>query len=173
MKKRMFQLVATLMIALTSICTVKSQTLATVKGIVVAEDHLPVAATITVKGTKRSTATETDGSFMLRNVSADAILVLTGASINNVEVPIHNRADVGIINTTYRIVTGNAVVVEANTGYQQLKPNETNGSVVVVDKKLLNAQSGTNVLKRIVPILKAILTFLFVGLVLSTDRLIR
>ncbi|MFD2905844.1 SusC/RagA family TonB-linked outer membrane protein [Sphingobacterium anhuiense] len=39
--------------------------------------------------------------------------------------------------------------VEINTGYQQLKPNEVNGSVVVIDNKALNMQTGTNILQRL------------------------
>lgn len=39
--------------------------------------------------------------------------------------------------------------VEINTGYQQLKPNEVNGSVVVIDNKTLNMQTGTNILQRL------------------------
>lgn len=36
-----------------------------------------------------------------------------------------------------------------NTGYQKLKPNEVNGSVVVLDEKTLNQQTGSNILQRL------------------------
>lgn len=39
--------------------------------------------------------------------------------------------------------------VTVNTGYQKLKPNEINGSVTLVDRKLLNEQTGTNILQRL------------------------
>ncbi|WP_018630120.1 SusC/RagA family TonB-linked outer membrane protein [Niabella aurantiaca] len=39
--------------------------------------------------------------------------------------------------------------VFVNTGYQKLKPNEINGSVTVIDNKMLNEQTGTNILQRL------------------------
>jgi TonB-linked SusC/RagA family outer membrane protein len=39
--------------------------------------------------------------------------------------------------------------VVVNTGYQQIKPNEVNGSVVVIDNKTLNQQTGINILDRL------------------------
>ncbi|MGE9313202.1 SusC/RagA family TonB-linked outer membrane protein [Niabella sp. CJ426] len=39
--------------------------------------------------------------------------------------------------------------VTVNTGYQQLKPNEINGSVTIVDSKMLNEQTGANILQRL------------------------
>lgn len=39
--------------------------------------------------------------------------------------------------------------VWVNTGYQRMKPNEINGSVTVVDNKMLNQQMGTNILQRL------------------------
>ncbi|MCH5719939.1 carboxypeptidase-like regulatory domain-containing protein [Niabella hibiscisoli] len=39
--------------------------------------------------------------------------------------------------------------VLVNTGYQKIKPNEINGSVTVIDNKMLNQQTGTNILQRL------------------------
>lgn len=39
--------------------------------------------------------------------------------------------------------------VFVNTGYQKVKPNEINGSVTVIDNKMLNQQTGTNILQRL------------------------
>ena len=39
--------------------------------------------------------------------------------------------------------------VLVNTGYQMIKPNEINGSVIVIDNKILNRQTSANILKRI------------------------
>ncbi|AYD47398.1 SusC/RagA family TonB-linked outer membrane protein [Arachidicoccus soli] len=39
--------------------------------------------------------------------------------------------------------------VTINTGYQKLKPNEVNGSYVVIDNKKLNQQTGLNILDRL------------------------
>ncbi|WP_443938806.1 SusC/RagA family TonB-linked outer membrane protein [Pedobacter sp. MW01-1-1] len=40
--------------------------------------------------------------------------------------------------------------VEISTGYQRVKANEINGAVSMVDEKMLNARTGTNVLDRLV-----------------------
>ncbi|RZJ92317.1 MAG: SusC/RagA family TonB-linked outer membrane protein [Chryseobacterium sp.] len=39
--------------------------------------------------------------------------------------------------------------VEISTGYQRLKPNETNGTVAVINKEQLNARGGSNILDRL------------------------
>ncbi|WP_316846448.1 SusC/RagA family TonB-linked outer membrane protein [Pedobacter psychrodurus] len=39
--------------------------------------------------------------------------------------------------------------VEISTGYQKVKPNETNGTVSVIDSKMLGAGTGTNILDRL------------------------
>ncbi|ACU04556.1 SusC/RagA family TonB-linked outer membrane protein [Pedobacter heparinus] len=39
--------------------------------------------------------------------------------------------------------------VEISTGYQKVKPNETNGTVSVIDSRMLNARTGTNILDRL------------------------
>lgn len=39
--------------------------------------------------------------------------------------------------------------VDINTGYQKLKPNEINGSYVVIDNRMLNQQTGLNILDRL------------------------
>ncbi|MFT4152257.1 SusC/RagA family TonB-linked outer membrane protein [Parafilimonas sp.] len=39
--------------------------------------------------------------------------------------------------------------VMVNTGYQLLKPNEVNGAVTVVNTRMLNEQTGTNILQRL------------------------
>lgn len=53
--------------------------------------------------------------------------------------------------------------VTINTGYQQLKPNETNGSFVVVDNKTLNLQSGLNILQRLNGVTSSVLFNTIVG----------
>ncbi len=46
-------------------------------------------------------------------------------------------------------ITTELETVVVNTGYQKLKPNEVNGSYVVLDSKALNEQTGTNILQRL------------------------
>lgn len=120
----------------------------TVKGKIVNEDNHPVIATVAVKGTKIATGTGQDGYFILKNVPPDAVLVISGVNIQTFEISIKGQSDLGILHAKNKVVQADEVVV-ANTGYQSLKPNEINGSVVVIDNKTLNRQVGTNILNRL------------------------
>lgn len=119
-----------------------------VKGKIVNEDNHRVLATVTVKGTKIATGTDQDGYFILKNVPPDAVLVISGVNIQTFEISIKGQSDLGILHAKNKVVQADEVVV-ANTGYQSLKPNEINGSVVVIDNKTLNRQVGTNILNRL------------------------
>lgn len=120
-----------------------------VKGRLVKENGEPVSATVAVKGTSIGTNTDSDGAFVLRNVDENAVLIISGINIEPFEVLVKGRTDLDVIVAKTRIVSGSEVVVEANTGYQTIKPNETNGSVTVVDNERLNQQVGVNILNRL------------------------
>lgn len=119
-----------------------------IKGRIVNEEGNPVIATLTIKGTKNVTGTDESGYFILKNVPANAVLIITGVNIETFEVSVNGHADLGTLKAKHKIIQIDEVVV-ANTGYQSLKPNEINGSVVVIDNKTLNQQVGTNILKRL------------------------
>lgn len=120
------------------------------RGRIVDENDKPVmGATVTVKGTRNATATDDNGEFVLTGVDENVVLVISGVNIESLEVNVNGRTDLGVLKTKIKIGTGEEVVVEVNTGYQKLKPNEMNGSVVVIDNKTLNQQVGTNILDRL------------------------
>ncbi|WP_300601655.1 TonB-dependent receptor plug domain-containing protein [Niabella sp.] len=54
-----------------------------------------------------------------------------------------------VMSLTLTEKDGELEQVFVNTGYQKLKPNEINGSVTVIDNKMLNEQTGTNILQRL------------------------
>jgi TonB-linked SusC/RagA family outer membrane protein len=119
-----------------------------VKGKIVNEDDKPVIATVAVKGTKMATGTDEKGYFILKNVLPNAVLVISGVNIETFEISIKGQSDLGILHAKNKIIQTDEVVV-ANTGYQSVKPNEINGSVMVIDNKTLNRQVGTNILNRL------------------------
>jgi len=119
-----------------------------VRGRIVNEEGRPVIATVTIKGTKNITGTDENGYFTLKNVPENSVLIMSGVNIETFEVNVNGRLDLGTLKAKNKIVQVGEVVV-ANTGYQSLKPNEINGSVVVIDNKTLNQQAGTNILKRL------------------------
>jgi TonB-linked SusC/RagA family outer membrane protein len=104
--------------------------------------------TVTVKGTTKSTITDKNGEFSLSTVEQDAVLVFTHVSMETFELKVSGKTDL-VINLKTKVSSLGGVEILANTGYQMVKPNEINGSLVVVDNKLLNEQTGTNILDRL------------------------
>lgn len=121
----------------------------TVSGKVVDENNNPVLATISVKGTSIATGTNEKGEFELKNIESNAILIVSGINIEVLEIPVQGRSSLGTLVAKLKIVDNKEVIVEANTGYQTLKPNELNGSIETINNKTLNQQVGTNILKRL------------------------
>lgn len=117
-----------------------------VKGRIVNEKGEPIVATVLVKGTNNRTSTDNDGYYSLQQVDEKATLVISGVSIETMEVKVNNRTVIDVAAVTK--VSVQEEIVVANTGYQKVKPNEMNGSVSVIDNKTLNQQVGTNILQR-------------------------
>src|SRR5665647_892315 len=69
----------------------------TVNGKIVNEDGNPVIATVAVKGTKMATGTDQEGNFILKNVSPNAVLVISGVNIQTFEISIKGQSDLGIL----------------------------------------------------------------------------
>ncbi len=122
-----------------------------VKGRVVNENGEPMAgASVQVKGDKtKGTSTDANGYFELKGIDENATLVISGVNIESYEVKVNGRSDLATLTVKNKTISGEEVTVEANTGYQKVKPNEITGSLVVVDNKTLNQQTGTNILERL------------------------
>lgn len=120
-----------------------------IRGTIVDENNLPVAASVAVKGTRVGASTNEAGLFTINQVAAEGLLLISGIGIHDLEVKVNGKTDLGLIRVTRKSVTDDEVIVKANTGYQTLKPNEINGSVVVLNNEQLNLQTGTNILKRL------------------------
>lgn len=119
-----------------------------VKGRIVDENGKPVIATVSVKGTNIKTSTNENGEFELKSLEENSILVITAVNIETFELEVAGRTELNLTAKT-KAIQMDEVTVEANTGYQKIKPNEINGSVVVIDNKTLNSQTGTNILQRL------------------------
>ncbi|MGN6416486.1 MAG: SusC/RagA family TonB-linked outer membrane protein [Pseudobacter sp.] len=71
----------------------------TVKGKVTDDNGKPVeGATITLKGSKKATATNAQGLFTLPDIPADATLIISSIGFEQREVKINGRADIGSIS---------------------------------------------------------------------------
>ena len=118
-----------------------------VKGAIVNEQGHPVPAVITVKRTGKSVINDNEGEFSFANIAPNDTLIITGITIEPLEVAINNRRDLKNIKVKNKERREAEVVI--NTGYQTLKANEVNGAVVTIDNKTLNQQAGTNILNRL------------------------
>ena len=131
-----------------------------VKGRVIDEEGKPVAgASVQVKGAAgKGVSTNTEGYFELKGLDENVILLVSGVNIESREVKVSGKTTLGDVVVKVKVAEGEEVVL-VNTGYEKLKPNEINGSVVLVDNKTLNQQAGTNILERLNGIVPG-LTFL-------------
>lgn len=120
-----------------------------VKGRVVNEKGEPVeGVTVTIKGTKTVTTTNANGEFSINSLDKDAVLVFTHVSMETFELKVSGKTDLAISLKPKISALGDVQII-ANTGYQQVKPNEITGSLTVVDNKTINQQVGSNILNRL------------------------
>lgn len=121
-----------------------------VHGRIVNEKGEPVAgATIKIKGTDKGTSTNENGEFTLKGVDANATLVISGVNIESFEINVNERNDLAVMSAKTKVTIGETVTLEANTGYQKIKPNETTGSIVQVNNELFNRSISTDILSRL------------------------
>jgi TonB-linked SusC/RagA family outer membrane protein len=118
-----------------------------IKGRVVDEEGKPVAgATVTVKGTSKATSTNDNGEFVLTGVSGDAVLVVSGVSIETYEVKVGGRTSIEISATT-RVIEGKTVVI--NTGYQKISKERMVGSFSQLDSAAFHRRAGMRIIDRL------------------------
>lgn len=103
---------------------------------------------ITVKNKQRTTVTNRDGIFTLTAAEGDELLISHVGYTTQI-FKIASTSELIRIELQIDANSETEVIVEANTGYQNLKPNEIIGSVTIIDNKLLNQQTGTNILQRL------------------------
>lgn len=156
-RSRMKAIVFTILLLVTACIFGKAQSTITVQGRLLNDKGEPAIATITVKGTKKATGSNSNGEFKISGVATNATLIISGVNLETYEININGRSNLGVIPVKIKVAQNEAVVVEANTGYQKIKPNEANGSMVIIDNKTLNQQAGANILKRLEGVTNGIL----------------
>lgn len=111
-------------------CTVYAQNAVTGR-VTNKTDNSPVpGATITVKGTKVSSESGSDGTFSINPGRANATLIITAVGFSALEVPVTSGTPAGDIVLTAVTTTLNDVVV---TGYTSQRKKDITGSVSVVN----------------------------------------
>lgn len=99
-------------------------------------------ATVTVKGRRQVVRTGADGSFVLQNVEEGAILAITYTGYKTREIKASK--DVGTIRMDTAIGDLDEVAVTVNTGYQNIKPEQSTGAVSQLSTKQYESRISTN-----------------------------
>lgn len=119
-----------------------------VRGRVVNENGEPVVATVSVKGTNNAVTTDANGEFIIKGVEESAILVISGVSIERLEVKMNGRNNLGNIGTKMKIVEGEGVTILSN-GYQIIPKERATGSFAQPDKTMFNSRIATDVISKL------------------------
>lgn len=99
--------------------------------------------TISAHQNKVQTVSDQDGRFQLEIHVPDS-LSFSLLGYRKVSLFAESNMDV-VLEPIDQLIE----VLEINTGYQTLKANEINGSITVIDRSVLEKQSGSNILDRI------------------------
>lgn len=119
------------------------------RGSVIGELGDPISgASIQIKGADNGVVTDQTGWFVIKNITGEVTLIISGANIDSLELRTTVTTKPLFIRTRTKYITNEEVVV-ASTGYQKLKPNEITGSVAVIDKKTINFQVGSRIIDRL------------------------
>jgi TonB-dependent starch-binding outer membrane protein SusC len=110
------------------------------------QQYLP-NATIISRQNKTSATTNENGSFSIRLSRFPDTLIVSYVGYRAQKVYLSQPVPALTITLEPSVSTLDQVLV--NTGYQKMKPNEINGSVMVIDNKKLNQQTGMNILDRL------------------------
>lgn len=119
----------------------------TVKGKVTDQNSKTIIGATIQKSDGRSAATSNGKGFAITVARLPETLTISCIGYQTQKVTVNNAsAFLDIVLTEDSSQLGD---VSINTGYQKLRPNEVNGSYVVIDNKTLNRQTGLNILDRL------------------------
>lgn len=132
------------------VCSLAIQAQQTLTGTIRNHENQPVPnATITAAKSKTSVTSNSNGTFTIRLTVLPDSLYITHISYRLHSILITATAATQPVTFNIEPLTVNLETITINTGYQQLKPNEVNGSVSHINNQLLNEQVGTNILNRL------------------------
>lgn len=118
-----------------------------VRGRVVDEKGEPVSgASVRIQHSSKGTATNERGEFMLAAVDEDAVLEISGVTIQPFTVRIGGRAALGDLHATTRITEADAIVV---VGYGTQKRRDLTGTVASVPQERLQLVPNVNIAQAI------------------------
>ena len=114
-----------------------------VKGTLTDEKGKPIeGATITIKGTSKSTISDAEGQFQFRQVSKDIVLVVSYTGYQTREISVRGRTEISV-QMVISVKNLNDFVV---VGYGSVKKKDLTGSVSQVKPKDITSYPTNNVL---------------------------
>src|SRR6266404_6307731 len=117
----------------TAVAQIPSANLSTIdiSGRITNENGEPVeGASVQVKGTQKGTTTNSDGYFELKEVDENAILIITGVSIETVEIKVAGKSNISI-NVKTKISEQKEIFI--NAGYYKTTDRLKTGNISRVD----------------------------------------
>lgn len=119
-----------------------------VRGRVLNENGEPVSgATVQVKGKSgKGTFTNEKGEFLLDDIGEDDVLLISGVSIEPIEIRVGSRTEI-TVSAKIKVQETESVVV--STGYEKIPKERLTGSVVVVDKETIQRSVSSNLIERL------------------------
>ena len=102
-----------------------------VTGRIVNESGDGVVVSVMIKGTRKGTSTNEQGFFRLDDIDENAILIISGVSIETREFKVNGKTELGTIVVKTRHEQQEVVVVQ--TGYQALPRERSAGSFAIVN----------------------------------------
>ena len=116
-----------------------------VRGRVINDNGEPVeGASVVIKGTQRGTTTNSDGEFELKNIEEDAILIISGVSIEPIEITVKGKINV-LVNAKTKVSEQREVTI--NAGYYKVTDTLKTGNIARVDAKTISTQPILNPLE--------------------------
>jgi TonB-linked SusC/RagA family outer membrane protein len=115
-----------------------------VRGRVLDENDEPlVGAVVKVKGGSVSTATNSNGEFILKNIDENAVLKISFLGYEQQEIKVAEKmGDIKLTPSEDKLEE-----VEINAGYYTVKERERTGSISRIDSKVIERQPVNNVLQ--------------------------
>jgi TonB-dependent starch-binding outer membrane protein SusC len=104
--------------------------------------------TVSVKGTKKGTATDANGEFVLNDVEEDALLVFTSVSTQPLELKAGGNTPM-VVTLKTKISSITEVQVNVNTGYQRISRERYVGSVATLDSAAFHRRDGMDIIGRL------------------------
>ena len=122
-------------------CTSLGYAQSTVNGTVTDKNGEPQSGvSVTVRGTKNATATDSKGNYTLNNVPADAVLVFSGAGITNHQEGVRGKTSINAEVETAASNLSEIVVI----GYGTAKKKDLTGAVTSIQAKDFNKGTYTS-----------------------------